>query len=368
MEDTNIKIVNIKGTYYEMGLEHGRQCKDLIDSNIKANLAALLHSVHNKALANLSSEDLKKFTQRWIPYAQEYAPELIEGMKGIADGSEHTFEEIFFLNAFLDHHDYTYPQAAQRLMFGCTTFAATDTAVVKGDTIIGQTYDISSVFEPQVILLRGTPEIGRPFNVLTMAGVVAWNGVNIDGISVVINRLTPNDGRPGIPYPMVVRKILEKSTISQATDMVLRARRASGINYLIADKDGDMVDLETSATDYQYIGPNQDILWHTNHYVTLAMRPYSEYHRPYAGESIIRYLRMEKLLKKHHGSINVETLKQFTRDHNNYPLSICRHPVDDAEIMARANTAAAMITNLTERKMWIVVGNPCEHNYLEMSF
>lgn len=367
MKKENI-LVDVKGSPYEMGYQHGEKLKDQIAKAVEVNLETLIRSIRNKAVSNITSEFLKTYTKRYVPYVEEYSGDLIEEIRGIADGSGRDFHEIFFLNCFLDHHDFTYPLASQRLTFGCTTFAAREEATAGHDTFIGQTYDISTVFEPQVVILRGQPE-GKPgFVATTMAGIVAWNGVNDSGIGCVINRLTPNDGRPGVPYPVIVRRLLEQKTISKAMECVLRARRASGLNYVIGDRDGNLIGLETSATDYEYAEPEKDLLYHTNHYAAPSMREFSGFHRAFASESIIRQLRVGRLLEKGYGKIDMEYLKEITRDHNNYPLAICRHPAKGDEIMDSANTAAAFIVNLTKGKIEAVTGNPCEQEYQLVTF
>jgi len=49
-------------------------------------------------------------------------------------------------------------------------------------------------------------------------------GLSENGVAIVINRLTASDGRPGIPFPVIARSILQAPNTSKALDTVLRSR------------------------------------------------------------------------------------------------------------------------------------------------
>jgi isopenicillin-N N-acyltransferase-like protein len=349
-----------------MGFQHGSKCKELIKESIQANLTDILVAGDQKAGVHVTKADVLRLTGRYLPYCEDEVPELVQEVRGIADGSEQPFEDVFALNCFLDLHDLTYPVLASEMLFGCTTFAVTDSASRDRQVIVGQTYDISAQFEPSVIYLKGKPEMGPEFTVLTMAGCVAWSGCNQAGIGLVINRLTPDDGRAGIPYPFVVRKALSQNTIGFAVDTILRARRVSGIHYLLADESGAILGLETSATDYEVIYTTDDTITHTNHYYTPRMQAHDKYHRNFAGESIIRLSQSRRYLKHHHGNLGVEELMELTKNHMNFPYSICRHPNEGVDPKRRSSTTASIIMDPRTRRVWGTVGNPCTSPYEEI--
>lgn len=361
-----ILVIEVSGSPYDMGFQHGSQCKDLIKEAIKSNLTDIIVAGEQKAGIHVTKDEILRLTQRHLPYCEEEAPELVQEVRGIADGAGLPFEDVFALNCFLDLHDLTYPVLASETLFGCTTFAVTDSAAKNNQVIVGQTYDISAQFEPSVIFLKGKPEHGPEFTVLTMAGCVAWSGANNAGIGLVINRLTPDDGRAGVPYPFVVRKALSQKTIGYAVDAILRARRVSGIHYLLADESGAILGLETSATDYEVIYPTDDTITHTNHYFTPRMQDHAKFHRRFAGESIIRLTQSRRYLKRHHGNLGVEELMELTKDHVNYPYSICRHPNENVDPERRSSTTASIIINPREKRVWGTAGNPCTQPYAEI--
>ena len=76
----------------------------------------------------------------------------------------------------------------------------------------------------------------------------------------------------------------------------LRHDRASSYNNVLASSDGDVVNVEGSATSVEMTEPDEHgHLVHTNHYVCDAMLPY-EGDPAYARRSAVRYARAEELL------------------------------------------------------------------------
>ena len=72
---------------------------------------------------------------------------------------------------------------------------------------------------------------------------------------------------------------------------------------------------------------------------------------------------MSKLLREKPGKIDLETFMELTKDHANYPDSICRHlnPSDPPE--EQFKTFDALIFVPAKGEAWIARGNPCESKY-----
>ena len=88
----------------------------------------------------------------YLPTAQEYAPEIVDEMKGLAAGVKLDFQDIFFLNI-------TY-EISGRPILGCTAFAVAGGATSNGDAIAGQNFDYLNLWEGTLILLKMKPAIG----------------------------------------------------------------------------------------------------------------------------------------------------------------------------------------------------------------
>ncbi len=77
-------IGNLSGTWYEMGTQYGRRANDLIN-----NVADYILS---RALDVYGVEHLKEDLARYGEAIQDYSPEMIRFMTGIADGASGEFE------------------------------------------------------------------------------------------------------------------------------------------------------------------------------------------------------------------------------------------------------------------------------------
>jgi isopenicillin-N N-acyltransferase-like protein len=53
------------------------------------------------------------------------------------------------------------------------------------------------------------------------------------------------------------------------------------------------------------------------------------------------------------------------QDHGSTPQSICLHP-DPAEGEEASACMFSMVCDVTERRMWVAAGNPCEQPYDEI--
>ena len=74
-----LPVIEVSGSPYEIGYLHGKQCKERIKDALRKFLEYM------KMNANLSKERLIELSSLYVPYAKEYAPDLVEEMKGIAD-------------------------------------------------------------------------------------------------------------------------------------------------------------------------------------------------------------------------------------------------------------------------------------------
>jgi len=86
MKSERFQLVAVDGTHYEMGYKHGRECKDLVNWNLDAFL-------FGRCFRGQSKEELLNLAHRFLPAAEDYAPELIEECRGVADGAGRTFDE-----------------------------------------------------------------------------------------------------------------------------------------------------------------------------------------------------------------------------------------------------------------------------------
>jgi isopenicillin-N N-acyltransferase-like protein len=348
-----IKIVEVSGNSYEMGFQYGAACPEI---SKMIDITYQVFGGKDKAgiLAN-------KYIPAYLPFAEKYAPEIVDEMKGMATGAKLDFQDIFFLNI-------TYEISVPSVM-GCTSFAAAGKATGNGEVITGQNFDFLTMWEDIIVLLKMEPNHGPKILAVAPAGCLGLIGLNSAGISLNLNllrnkeSLTPNGG---VPSHIILRKVLMCENIGEAIGVIASAEMRSAKNYLLASDEGDAVDVEVTMDDLDVHYPERGILTHANCFKTDRFKS-ADLAPIYWPDSYIRGQRLYQLMENQHGSLSVDVIKQLLQDHNNHPNSICRHadPKAPLPIGRMIKTLFSFISCPKERKVFIALGNPCENEYVE---
>ncbi len=355
-----LPVMNLKGSPEKIGRAVGLKFKALIHKEVKV----LFDNLRFLSPLPLTKEHCLKLSGKYFPYAQKYAPELVEEIEGISDGAGLGLEEVFFLNCYLDiSSDLFRPKMAFELL-GCSSLAASGKATADKEVIIGQNFDVNVAFQDSSILLAVRTKLGASSLIYTLAGLVGCVGINSNGISVMNNTLFSSGPRPGVPFAFIVRKILAQKTIGEALDAVLKARRATGMNYLLSNPKGEIYDLETTASKAEVISPQKDYICHTNHFLSSKLKRYEIVK---LENSINRWTRIKKILGDCYGKLTPELFKEILADHKNYPNSICYHSDPRSTRYRRLKTVSSIICLPRAKKMIYTNGNPCESDFIEHS-
>jgi hypothetical protein len=228
---------------------------------------------------------------------------------------------------------------------------------VDGQVYIGQGYDIEPFWAPIVFRINDEREMEQV--VMGHPGILAQFGMNAAGLAFVSSGLLVTDQRPGVPAPVVARKILQQVRLSDGLEAVVRARRTIGIDYVLASSFG-AVNLETSATEYDFQYLQDDVFATANHVRSPALKHLQA--GLYGMDSFVRHGRMLQLLVAGRGSLDMAALEEIQGDHADQPFGICRHTVPG---LSDAQTRCAAILKPAERLMLITDGNPCSKPYQE---
>jgi len=370
-------VVEARGKPYDIGFKVGSELKDIIKKTV-GRWFNFLSSIPLKSAGPaisagiaLSKKDALNFSRKFIPYAVEYAPDLIEECRGIAKGAGVKFEEIFHLNCFLDMYDSVLlPQIRWKPWLGrvgCTALAATGEATKsKKDVIMGQNYDLDQpeMFQEASTILKLCSEKSPSVVLYTIAGAVGCAGLNSSGIGIVINKLWPSDSGAGVPYCFLVRKALQKERVSEALEAITTIKRASGTHFLITNQSGDIFSLEVTATKHEIISPTDGIYAHTNHYIAERLKPF-DIAGQWTGNSFLKLSRIRRHLYENKGKITLDDCKEWLKDHVDYPFSICRHGSLKEPVESGARSITSFIALPKELRLIATYGNPCVQPYEE---
>jgi isopenicillin-N N-acyltransferase-like protein len=352
-QKSGFRIVEASGSHYEMGFKLGERCKDLVESmmeDLKIRVKA----------AGLTWDRAVSDARKHLPFAEEFDPAYIEWIRGYGEGSGFKLEDLFV---------YFCQETEGSL---CTDIAVNKEVTSDGSVLSAHTEDWYPIDEKHLVLIRGKSKGEPAFLAMTLGGLQIDCGLNSAGISVTQNSLYQSDVRIGVPKTFVARKILASKTIGDAVCAALPEKRGSSYNNNLCDSNGEIYSLEGSATDFCALYAHEGYLVHTNHYLSHRMAKYetafekANVKSPGAGvDSIIRYNRALRLLKRELGKITVSSLANILSDHVNRPNSICRHINESDLPLERYKTIFSIIIDVTHLKVLICHGNPCVGEYKE---
>jgi isopenicillin-N N-acyltransferase-like protein len=354
----SIPVLDLAGAPGQIGAAHGECQRVRIREYVDRFLAWLL----SNSAVRLNEQEL---WDRWSPQVaanQREAPHLVEEMRGIARGAGVPFERIFLLNSLLDLNSFRYLGLAANFA-GCSTFAVVAEAGT-GRTLVGQTYDMPALHQDYLTILRLKPANGPRQLIFTFAGIVGAAGLSESGIAVNINYLSPLDVGLGRLHSVVVRQMLGATQLADALTPAVVPPRAGGAHFLVGDRDGNVVSLETTARRFVAAYPEGNAICHTNHYLAAELRDVEQVRPASIGSSLARYVALRRFLQDRGPKLTAEALMEATRSHVSYPRSICAHGSGgDEPAEGRNQTVAAMVQAPAEGVMHVTRGCACEGAY-----
>jgi isopenicillin-N N-acyltransferase-like protein len=369
---TRIRTLTVSGSAYEIGFAHGRaftsEIGELTEERLRLSCDPFWTGGQQATL-----DEVLAVGRACLRHHAAFSPELIEEMRGMADATGIGVNELVIMNGFTDFVDII----ANPTVLGhhrtngalpgdaadCTAFIVAPTASATGRGYLGQTWDMHSTATPYVLMLDIRPQDNPALMTFTITGCVGMIGMNEHGIAVGINNLLGAEGRPGVHWVYVVRKMLAQRTVEDALAVLQGAHLSGAHNYLLLGPDAAGAlrgyNIEHMATRAHVI-PVEQIYAHTNHCLIQTMIDVERPRKSVSHESTLaRHDQAERILNEQIGAITVDSLMALTRYHEHSGLSVCAHvqPGYDVE-----SSGACIMSPLTG-ELWALWGNPCQNEY-----
>jgi isopenicillin-N N-acyltransferase like protein len=353
-----IPVISISGSPYNLGFQHGKKAKEAIKKNV------IFYLDHWKYFAGVSKEQIFQDAKKYIPYIQMFDPELIEELKGLADGAGRQFEEILALNSRWElnyaYNKWANPKAS--VPAECTAFALTPGATTNKHTLIGQNWDYNPY--DSLLIVRVKQE-QKPNIIMSIeAGTIGQKGFNSAGIGIVQNYLQceTDSFQLGLPILIKERGILNSNSLPECLKILTDFEGPNSGNLVIAHRDGEAINVECAPSDEFFLYPENNVLVHTNHFLSPNLKV-KDTGKNRVPDSILRNFRASRILRGKSGAIEVDTLKGVLSDHFGYPHSICRHRIESLNPNEQSETNTSIIIDLTAGEMLYTEGPPCCHDY-----
>ena len=365
-----LKILDLGSDPRERGKIHGRE----MQHEIRANYATYIQRFET---GGAKEADVLKQSEEWAAFIARDNPEYASEMEGIAAGADLSLTEIALLNARYELAYCVFGSEAQTLnsaatieQEGCTSFGLLPEMTTGDHTIIGENWDWLAKLQGRVFVMRvqrsSRPGVGKPdFVGFTEAGIAGCKiGVNAAGIGLCVNGLvTQRDGANGFrkPFHVRCREILDAWTFDKALLPVVQTDRTCSTNFLIGHREGEIIDIEATPDYCSYIYPEDGLITHANHLVR-ETRIASQFER-IAPHSLYRGKRLERLLRRSGGEIDIDSIHHLLSDHFSAPCSICRHPDMTLPEPKRVITVTAAAIDLNTSTLYVTDGPPCQSNF-----
>ncbi|MEQ5803482.1 C45 family peptidase [Halomonas sp. H10-9-1] len=338
-----MRLTHLSGSRRQIGLEHGRTHAPLIHASI---------SVYDRLFRDFVGLDwgqARTKAARFGAMIEQRFPAILEEMAGIAEGAGLELADILTLNC---RSEISLTQASG----GCSAFALQ----CNENQWLAQNWDWRADQLDNVVALHIEGDDAAPLVSIGEAGMVAKIGMNAHGVGVCLNAIRSQTCGEGLPIHVALRKILESPDPASAHAVATLDRVCSPAHFLVANAAGQATGLEVHPGEPGMLSPRGGVVTHTNHlYAAAVTCQLEDFPRP---DSRPRLARLDALLSElpEGAPVDEERLFGILSDHHGHPLSICRHFNPDQPAEERMETLFGVVMNLTERRLTLRHGKPCE--------
>jgi hypothetical protein len=293
----NQQILNLWGTYYEMGYAHGYlmadKIRDLIDTYVIGTLASGNVADYKTLLANDANPSV-------VQWQQQYLDEI----NGMADGMAASGKNLYVpsLGRNIDARDIRAFNLFIEFVFGCSSFGVWGNATTNGETIVARNmdfyYDDQGYMTNYQVIIAYEPTGKAKFVSFAWPGWIGVSsGMNESGVIVTSNKGSGDNSTRG-PFHSsieVLRNILENTTpsnyltrplslvnsVDEYTTMILQI----GVPYIGSGNPVYFIEDSSSQNLIRYpadTDPSYNHIIATNHFMKVLPPPAS-------GDTVARY-------------------------------------------------------------------------------
>ncbi|MFC1782881.1 C45 family autoproteolytic acyltransferase/hydrolase [Planctomycetota bacterium] len=322
-----LPVVILQGSDYEMGYQYGQQAGGYIEKNKEAAWAQGLESFDRAEVISTL-----KANQHFI---KEYTPELIDQLRGMADGAtaagyEMSYTDILLLNCTLPNPETsTYPVGAEKDALPikkCSVCSAWGSATKDGRLIGMDTLDSGESLYGVIIVVF--PDKGNNYICGAQAGEIGDHFLMNNkgfflGNSGGGGSPRPEDNNYGICWscslPYIVRFA---DNALEARDMIMKWQINVPENFHFVDVHGNAFVVEKTAAIQSVRKPGdfgeRDFLYSTNTYLNAIMKvtkdsEFVKQHGGFGAYASPRNMMLWDMLHNYHGQVDVEFMKMMLR-------------------------------------------------------
>jgi len=289
-------------------------------------------NIFNQKDENL--EERSNIAKRDLDITQKYFPEYIDEMRGYADGAGVSFFDLWAVSI---DNDTKLKNSEHK----CTSI------ITNEGKLVGHNEDNNkSGLENTICLVKKTLKdltIFEIFYYSTLGGNAV--GINSYGYVNAINTLEFTDTKNGIPKNILARYLAETNNPIKGINKIKNLPRASGYNYNIVNKNGEILNIEVTQNDISMIYPASPFV-HSNHRLLNPSLDISD-----KGGTISRLEFAQKIVKN---NMTVDELIELQSDTSNGPDKSLFNERTIAQFIVDFNKRKAKVWLLREKELgWV---------------
>lgn len=325
---------HFNGTHYEIGFRWG----------------ALLAKHGNFILENIgfpiTSERLE-FSESCIPVYKKYFPEILEEIRGLADGQKCDMKK---LQAFL-FSMYTMPPSCN-----CSCFAVSNDKQI----LFGRNSDFLTELEKSNMnVIYHFTSSSYSFTGNTTAFIQIEDGINEHGLAIGLTSIQPTSIKPGFNAGILLRYFLEKCKNTQEViEQIQLLPISSAQTFTVADTFGKIVVIECCSEKLAIINPSDSnpYVCATNIFHAESM---AEFNIPNIDnwQAEPRYETLTKNLSHEANELNIETAVNLLSGKHGF---LCQYDRNTGK-----DTVWSVIYDLTNKRIFRTEGNPSRRKFKE---
>ncbi|MCI7704663.1 MAG: C45 family peptidase [Clostridiales bacterium] len=355
------KIV-ISGTPFERGVSYGTQARAEIEGSLK-NYRRLF----DESRTHINYDEAVVKAQGFLPAIEAMGPELVEEMRGIAQGAQIPFEEIVLLNCRSEVFALT-PLARDRdASEECTDLTVLPEKTADGHLIVAQNWDMLHWAGDNALVVEILREDGPDMLCVTEAGMLCRYGLNRNGLALTVSSIPigPLHEINGTPSIAIRRKFLSESHFAPGFGHIMEAVHMSGMHYNIGG--GRVMGTALSIEAYpqgKYVMYAQDgVLAQANH----SCYPGAMQANRNMGSTLYRAEILRRLMQAKE-KVTAQDVMEALNNKAGAPYSVCAERTPGKPDFEQGCTLAGIVMDATDCRLWVRRGNDPAVPYTEYTW
>ena len=303
MTDSFPEPITISGTPAERGRSYGTMFRDDIHGFLQREIygAFITDAVPR--------DELFQFAGGCAAEVERYSPEIFAELTGVAKGAAVDLEEVVLISL----HEELYHRGVLPKVPHCTAVAVGPPHTQDGSTYVGQTWDwMASVYGTSRVL-----RWQRDGTDLLASGCPGmWTGAGLTGAGIALCWTSASLGdqaqgvRVGIPSYALLTHLLYQDSIEAVADEARRATNAGWFTFVMADGNGNLLNVEGSPERGVVVEPAQGLLHRVGYGSREMTRTPADRPVPFHG----RCAKFAELVTADSGSIDGARLQHYFED------------------------------------------------------